>query len=174
MESNTFEKFTNCGVISLTAILILPKNFLDLWSNTIEKQGIVNLRSYCQKIYTSVVLSGSELWFLGEEKDAAFPFLFCLYIALDNRSISSNFPVFHTIGNMLSRRVLILHWILFFSTASSSSLSKLFGRFIRDFRKAFKQIFEMFFPLLMPIFLADRFELCTQLTSFNFSSANLD
>ena len=46
---------------------------------TVEKQSIINLSSYKSKGYTSVVLSDSEVIFLGEREDAAFhPFLRCI------------------------------------------------------------------------------------------------
>ena len=87
MESNTLEKSTNkfylevfcmysndlmdsenrwsCGLISLETILIFPKNFFNFWSDTIEKQGIINLSSYSSKNHASVVLSNSKVIFLG-------------------------------------------------------------------------------------------------------------
>ena len=72
--------------MTLEAILIFPQNFLSFKSDMIEKQGIINLSSYA-----FVVLSDSEVAFLGEGKDVAFcPFLFCLYMALHNQRSSFN------------------------------------------------------------------------------------
>ena len=63
-----------CNVISPQAILIFPKNFLDFRSDTIEKQGIINLSS---RNYASVLLSDFKFTFLGEVEDAAIcPFLY--------------------------------------------------------------------------------------------------
>ena len=42
----------------------------------IEKQSIINLNFYSSKNYASIILSDSEVTFVGEEEDAAFcPFL---------------------------------------------------------------------------------------------------
>ena len=77
-DSMDSQNLSPCGSISPKAVLIFPKNFLDFRSDTVEKQGIIKLSSYSGKIYTSVVLSNSEVTFLGEGNDAAFrPFLLC-------------------------------------------------------------------------------------------------
>ena len=55
-----------------------PKNFLYFGSDTIEKQGIIDLSSYSSKYYASVVLSDSEIAFLGKGK-YAFKFFCLLY-----------------------------------------------------------------------------------------------
>ena len=45
----------------------------------IEKQSIINFNSYSCMSYASVVLSDSEVTFLGERKDVTFhPFLLCV------------------------------------------------------------------------------------------------
>ena len=72
------ENLWYCRSISLKAILIFPKNFLDFKSDLIDKQGIINLSSHSSKNYASVVLHHSELTPLGEGENAAFcPFLNC-------------------------------------------------------------------------------------------------
>ena len=60
------------GLISLKAVLIFPKNFLNFRSDMIEKQDIINLSSYCSKNYPSVVLSDFEVTFLGERGGCSF------------------------------------------------------------------------------------------------------
>ena len=64
------------GLISLKVVLVIPKNFLDFKSDTIEKQGIKNLRSYSCKSNISAVLSDSEVTFLREDE----PLLYFLYL----------------------------------------------------------------------------------------------
>ena len=42
----------------------ISSNFLNFSSDTIEKLGIINFRSYCNKSNASIVLSDSEVTFL--------------------------------------------------------------------------------------------------------------
>ena len=61
----------------MKAILIVPKNFLDFRSDTIEKQGIINSSS--SDGYASVVLSDSKVAFQEEMKKTTFRlFIFCV------------------------------------------------------------------------------------------------
>ena len=60
------------GLISPKTMLIFPENFLNFRFDMVEKQNIVNLSSYRSKSYASVVLSYSEVNFLGEGEDAVF------------------------------------------------------------------------------------------------------
>ena len=73
MESNAFEKSANkcCLKIFLHVVLIFPKNFLGFKFDATEKQSIINISSYCNKNYVSVVLRNSEATFLVEEEKAA-------------------------------------------------------------------------------------------------------
>ena len=67
-------------MISLKAVLLFLKNFLEFRLETTEKQGIINLS---RKSYASVVLSKSKVAFLEEEKDTNFcPFLLCFVYRL--------------------------------------------------------------------------------------------
>ena len=87
MESNALEKSINCRIASIffasspisrwivrTVRLQsdffesrsdFSKNFLDFELDTIEKQGIINLCRYNNECYAFVVLSDSEVTFLG-------------------------------------------------------------------------------------------------------------
>ena len=56
---------------SSKTVLIFPKNFLDLRSDTIEMQVIINLSGYSNKHYAIVVLNDSDGTISGEGKDAA-------------------------------------------------------------------------------------------------------
>ena len=92
-----------CRLISLKTILIFIEYFLDFRLDMSEKVSIINLSSYCNKSYASVVYCDSKVVFLGEGKDAIFcPFLHCvffisLYTALHNWSSTFlNCLVFHT------------------------------------------------------------------------------
>ena len=67
-------------LISLRAILIFPKNFLNFRLNKIGKQDIINLSNNSSKSYAFVVLIDSKVTFIGKEEDAAFClFLFCVF-----------------------------------------------------------------------------------------------
>ena len=103
--------------ISAKTVPIFSKNFLDFRSDMSEKQGIINLSSYSNKSYTSVVLWDSEVTFPSKEKDAGFrPFLYCLCTELYNRGrILSIFLVFHCFGSILTSFAALLLLILFFS-----------------------------------------------------------
>ena len=57
-----------CGSIVLKSILIFKNNFLDFRFDTIEKQGIINLSSYGTKSKACVVLSDSDVAFLGKRE----------------------------------------------------------------------------------------------------------
>ena len=61
-----YSTLTSCGWMSPKAILIFPKIFLDFRSDTIEKPGIISPSNYENKSYASVVLSDSEVTFLGK------------------------------------------------------------------------------------------------------------
>ena len=83
MESNALEKSTKCcleifcaysfdnslisqslrsgRLIYLKTVLIFSKNFLSSWSDTMEKQDIID---FCSKSYDFVVLSDSDTTFL--------------------------------------------------------------------------------------------------------------
>ena len=51
------------------------------WLDIIEKQGIMNLRRYSSKIYSSWFLIDSEVTFLREKEDADFClFLYCVLL----------------------------------------------------------------------------------------------
>ena len=63
----------SCGLISPKAIPIFHKNFLDFRLDMIKKQSIINLISYSNKIYASVVLRDSEVSSLG--KSTMQPFI---------------------------------------------------------------------------------------------------
>ena len=52
--------------------VIFPKNFLDFRLAMNENQGIVNLRRCSSKCYASVVLTDSDIAFLGERENAVF------------------------------------------------------------------------------------------------------
>ena len=68
-----------CESISSKTVLIYSKDFLNLWSDTTEKPGIINLSSYDSKSYDFVVLSDYEFAVLRKEKNATFClFLYCL------------------------------------------------------------------------------------------------
>ena len=56
------------------------KNFLDISSESIKKQGILNLSSYSSKSDATVVLGDSEVTFLEEEVDTAFVHFSVLFI----------------------------------------------------------------------------------------------
>ena len=89
--------------VDLFLLLIFPNNFLNFWSNTIEKHGVINFRSYNNKSYVSVVLSDSEVAFFGKRVEIQpivhFSIVFWLKTALHNRvSMSSIFIVFHSPG----------------------------------------------------------------------------
>ena len=58
--------------ISLKAILIFPKNFLNFRFDIVEKQSIIYLSSYRSMYYASVVLGDSEVPFLKEGEDTVF------------------------------------------------------------------------------------------------------
>ena len=82
-----------------------PKNFLVFWLDTIEKH-IINLGSYSSNSYASVVVSDSEVAFLGDKENAVLCLfiVFCLYKALHNRrSTSSDKLVFHNSGHISVR-----------------------------------------------------------------------
>ena len=49
--------------ISLKAVLIFPKNFLDFRLDTTEKHGLIKLRSYNNENYAFIVLSDYQLTF---------------------------------------------------------------------------------------------------------------
>ena len=100
---------SQCGTITLKAILIFPKNFLDFGLDTIKKQCIINLSSYSSKSYAFVVLGDSEVTFLEEGMDAIFhPFLnWVLCIDCIWRSMS-NFLVFQTSGGISLRLTALL------------------------------------------------------------------
>ena len=95
MESNALEKSKNSSVTSKFFTHTLSKiqqilricEVLDLFFescfdfsldffvfgiDTNQKLGIINLISYSSRIYVSIVLSDSEVAFLGEEKDPVF------------------------------------------------------------------------------------------------------
>ena len=55
------------------------KNVVNFKPDTIEKLGIMNLSSYGNKSYASVVLSHSVVTFLGEGEDVDFcPCIYCV------------------------------------------------------------------------------------------------
>ena len=131
MESNSLEKSTNsadsniffksfddltdyqnlwCGLIFLKTILIFPKNFLNFWFDTVEKQSIINLSSYRNKSYASVVLSDSKMTFLRKE-DASFRPLLYWILYINWRSQSSNFCVYHISGVILLKPAAFLFLI---------------------------------------------------------------
>ena len=56
-------------MISLKAVMIFPKNFLDFGLDMFGKLGIVNLRNYSSKNYTSVVLCDFKVAFFEERKE---------------------------------------------------------------------------------------------------------
>ena len=71
------QNLRNCGLISLKTVLIFPKNFLHLWSDTIEKQGIINFSSYDS--YALGILSDFKITLSQERKDGSYhPFCFCV------------------------------------------------------------------------------------------------
>ena len=103
------------GLISSKAVLNFPRIF-SILTQTIEKQSIINLSSCSSKGYACVVLTDSKVTFL-----LSMSLLCFVYIVLHNqRSISPNFLVFHTSGDIMSRSAAILQ-LYFFSSASSSS-----------------------------------------------------
>ena len=64
-------------------------------SDTIKKQGIINLNNYSSNSYTTVVLSESKVAFFEEEEDAAFQlFLLCFVYGLCCiiETVSDKFP----------------------------------------------------------------------------------
>ena len=67
------QKLKSCELVPQKIILIFPSNFLYFRSYSIEKQGIINLSSYSSWSHASTVLSDSEVTFIGEEEDVAFP-----------------------------------------------------------------------------------------------------
>ena len=119
------------------AIQIFPKNFLNFKLETIEKHAIINLSSYSNKSYASIVFSVSKVVCLGKgrmQPFSHFSILFYSYTALHNqRILSSNFFAF--------RRNFIEPYS--FSSINSefdvkSILNNFLGRFISDLR-VFKQ-----------------------------------
>ena len=119
------------------------------------------------KSYASVFLVIPRSLFLGKEKMQPFTdffLVFWLYTVLHNqRSISSNFLVFHTSGGILFCGFSAFN---FFQSCIKFFLSKLFqfdvllainNFFISDFRRVSKQILQIFFPLLKSFFLAGSF-----------------
>ena len=57
------------------------KNLINFRFDTSEKEDIVYISSYSNMKYTSVILKGSEAFFLREEVDATFrPILYCVLI----------------------------------------------------------------------------------------------
>ena len=83
----SFDNLTNCQnlrscrLISLKTILIFPKNFCNFRLDMIEKLNIINLSSYSSKSYASLVLSNSEVTFLGKGRMQLFIYfilVFCL------------------------------------------------------------------------------------------------
>ena len=123
-DSMDCQNLWSCGLVSPKTILILSKNFLHIWFDTIEKQGIINL--ICQgKSYASIVIGHSEVTFLEEGENVAFFFhlsiAFWLYTVLQYRSsMSSNFLVFHTFGYIFSKPADFLFLIFVITTLSSS------------------------------------------------------
>ena len=61
-----------CRSLSPKTILILSKNFLDLYFDEIEKQDIINLSRNGGKGHASVVRDDSEVTFLSEERGCSF------------------------------------------------------------------------------------------------------
>ena len=66
-------------------ILILSKNFLNFWFDTIEELSIINLNHNGNKGFASVVLDDSKITFFGEGEDAAFcpyrsAYIWCCFI----------------------------------------------------------------------------------------------
>ena len=102
-ESNAFKKSINCVALryfAYTPLIIwqivkicevmdqffwkpfwlFPKNFLDFKLDTIKKLATINIKSYNNKSYASVVFSDFEVTFLKEGEDAAFPSIHhCVY-----------------------------------------------------------------------------------------------
>ena len=71
-DSTDVQIFLRFWPISPEAILISPKNFLNVKSDTIKKWGIVNLSSNSSDSYSFVVLCDSEVVFLREGEDTPF------------------------------------------------------------------------------------------------------
>ena len=80
-------------LISPKTILIFPKNFIDFWFDTVEKQNIINLS---HESYASIVLNNSQVAFLGKGEDAAFYLFISCVLFLD--SVAKNKDVSHQIS----------------------------------------------------------------------------
>ena len=67
--------------MNISENLSFSKNFLYFRFDTVEKQSIINLCSLSSYSNSFVVLSDSEVTFLGEEKDAVYClFLYSIFI----------------------------------------------------------------------------------------------
>ena len=78
--------------------IFFPKNFLNFWSDTIEKQGIINFIMYSSNSYASVFVVVPRFPFLGEEKEAIFhTFLCCIVYRLCCISSLRNFREYFTL-----------------------------------------------------------------------------
>ena len=85
LESNILEKFMNNSV-TLGFFACTP---LMIWC----KVRILNLCNYTSKSYASVVLSDSEVTFVGEGEDVAFyPFLYCV-LFIDSVAYSKKYVI---------------------------------------------------------------------------------
>ena len=95
----------------LRKLFWFSKKILNFKSNTIEKQGIINLSSHSSKSYvdSSWWLRGNLSWESGED---------CLSFHYP-RNMSSTSFVFHTLRDILSSRFLLLNFFCIVSSSSS-------------------------------------------------------
>ena len=82
-DSTDCQNLWVCKVISSKAVSIFLEYFLSFGLYTFEKQGIINLSSNSSKKYEFIVLSDSEVTFLGEGKNAIFRLFLCYVLFID-------------------------------------------------------------------------------------------
>ena len=132
-----FQNRWSWGFLSLKAFLIFHKNFLDFKLDKIEKHSILNFHIYKSKGYTSIIKRSSGG--AGRMKlFVHFSKVFYLYTTLyHQKSISSNFLVFHTSKVILFRSAtFLLLIVLFFQYCIRFFLhSQILERFPRIFLK---------------------------------------
>ena len=113
----------NSGLVLPNVVLIFPKNFLDMSSNTIEEKGIMNTSIFNIKRYSSAVLCDPNVIFFVKVRDAGLRlFRYCIFFI---RSIGWSkkhikFSCLRYFRRYFMKAYSFSAFFTFFSTASKS------------------------------------------------------
>ena len=139
------------------------KNFNDFNSGAIEKKNIIYLISYTSWSYGFVVLTDSDVTFLGEGKDITiFPLLYSVLLISFQSYLHQIFQRYFVKASRFSGilEVFFLRYCVKFFPCKLSKFDvslifhDFFDRSVFDFKRFTGNIHEMFFPLLKSFFMA--------------------